>query len=128
MDGNATAFSADLSSVTGAQHLFDAVTASFGPIDILVNNAGIIIRHEAVEFPFEDWQKVMQVNLNAVFQLSQLAARSLIDASLPARLLTSRRCSPFRAASGFPHTLPPKEASPNSPKRSLTSGPPNKFR
>lgn len=85
--GKAAAFSADLSSVTGAQHLFDAATASFGPIDILVNNAGIIIRHEAVDFPFDDWQKVMQVNLNAVFQLSQLAARSLIERNSPGKII-----------------------------------------
>ncbi|MGA8940453.1 MAG: 2-dehydro-3-deoxy-D-gluconate 5-dehydrogenase KduD [Acidobacteriaceae bacterium] len=85
--GVATACSADLSSVDGAQQLFDAATASCGPIDILVNNAGIILRHEAVDFPFEDWQKVIQVNLNAVFQLSQLVARSLITRGAPGKII-----------------------------------------
>ncbi len=85
--GNATAFSADLSVTTGAEQLFDAVTAASGPIDVLVNNAGIILRHEAVDFPFEDWQKVLQVNLNAVFQLSQLAARSLIARGAPGKII-----------------------------------------
>lgn len=77
--GNAAAFAADLSSSEGAKDLFDQVIANFGFVDILINNAGIIIRHDAVDFPFEDWQKVIQVNLNAVFQLSQLVGRSLIE-------------------------------------------------
>ena len=47
-------------------------------LDILVNNAGIVIRHTCEEFPMEDWDKVMEINLNAVFQLSQLAARVMI--------------------------------------------------
>lgn len=85
--GSATACSADLSSVDGAQQVFDAATSACGSIDILVNNAGIIIRHEAAEFPFEDWQKVIQVNLNAVFQLSQLTGRALIARGAPGKII-----------------------------------------
>jgi 2-deoxy-D-gluconate 3-dehydrogenase len=85
--GQASAFSADLSSTTGAQELFDQVIAEYGRIDILVNNAGIIVRHEAVDFPFEEWQKVMQVNLNSVFQLSQLVGRSLIARNAPGKII-----------------------------------------
>ncbi len=85
--GNAAAFQADLSSTEGAQQLFDKVTAKFGHIDILVNNAGTIIRHEAVDYPFEDWQRVMQINLNAVFQLSQLVGRALIERKAPGMIL-----------------------------------------
>lgn len=78
MGGRAVPFSADLSLETGAERLFNEVSAILGPIDILVNNAGIILRHDAVEFPFADWQKVIQVNLNAVFQLSQMTGRALL--------------------------------------------------
>ncbi len=74
----AAAFRADLSRPTGAEDLFTQVKAKFGHIDILVNNAGTIIRHPAEEFPLEDWQQVLQVNLTSVFQLSQLAARDMI--------------------------------------------------
>lgn len=85
--GSATAFSADLSAPTGAEELFQKVSGEYGKIDILVNNAGIIIRHEAVEFPFEEWQKVIQVNLNSVFQLSQLVGRSLIARGSPGKIV-----------------------------------------
>lgn len=50
----------------------------FGRLDILVNNAGIGRRSPAVDYAVEDWQAVIQVNLNAVFYLSQAAARVMM--------------------------------------------------
>ena len=85
--GAASAFSADLSTTSGAAQLFDAVIAAYGHIEILINNAGIILRHDAVDYPFDDWQKVMQVNLNAVFQLSQLVGRALIARGSPGKIV-----------------------------------------
>ena len=85
--GSATAFSADLSNPTGPDALFHAVLAAYGHVDILINTAGIILRHEATDYPFDDWQKVMQVNLNAVFQLSQLFGRSLITCGTPGKIV-----------------------------------------
>ena len=46
-----------------------------GRLDILVNNAGIIRRSPVFEFSEEDWDDVLQINLKAVFFLSQAAAR-----------------------------------------------------
>ena len=47
-----------------------------GPLDILVNNAGIIRRADAVDFAEADWDDVIDVNLKAVFFLSQAFARA----------------------------------------------------
>jgi len=47
-------------------------------IDILVNNAGIAIREPFVDIKLEHWHATMNVNLNAVFSLSQLAAKRMI--------------------------------------------------
>ncbi|WP_035359146.1 glucose 1-dehydrogenase [Edaphobacter aggregans] len=79
----AAAFRADLSTIDGANELFGQVVDKFGRVDILINNAGTIIRHAAEEYPLEDWQTVLQVNLTSVFQLSQLAARDMISRSAP---------------------------------------------
>jgi 2-deoxy-D-gluconate 3-dehydrogenase len=76
--GSSAAFQADLSSTSGAEHLFSQVKTAFGKIDILVNNAGTIARAAAEDVALEDWQQVLQVNLTSVFQLSQLAARDMI--------------------------------------------------
>jgi 2-dehydro-3-deoxy-D-gluconate 5-dehydrogenase len=75
---NAAAFRADLSSTHGAEELFWQVKERFGRVDILINNAGTILRGAAEDVSLEDWQKVLQVNLTSVFQLSQLAAKDMI--------------------------------------------------
>ena len=49
---------------------------ALGPLDILVNNAGIIRRADAVDFSEADWDDVIDVNLKAVFFLSQAFARA----------------------------------------------------
>jgi len=83
----AAAFRADLSSTIGAADLFNQVKEKFGRIDILINNAGTIIRHAAEEYPLEDWQTVLQVNLTSVFQLTQLAGRDMIARKAPGKIV-----------------------------------------
>lgn len=50
-----------------------------GSIDILVNCAGVQRRHSSELFPEQDWDEVIQVNLDATFFFSQLAARIMIE-------------------------------------------------
>lgn len=50
-----------------------------GRVDILVNGAGMQYRCDAADFPAEKWQQVLDVNLSAVFYLSQLAGKVMID-------------------------------------------------
>ena len=49
-----------------------------GKLDILVNCAGIQRRHELEEFPIEDWDEVIEVNLTSCFELCQLAGRIML--------------------------------------------------
>ena len=51
---------------------------TIGPIDILVNNAGIQRRYPLEEMPLEDWKKVLDVDLNSVFIVSQAVAKYMI--------------------------------------------------
>ncbi|MFA9397000.1 MAG: SDR family oxidoreductase [Clostridiaceae bacterium] len=57
------------------QEGFDKAIKILGTLDILVNGAGVQRRHKCEDFPMEDWKFVMDVNLNAVFALCQLAGR-----------------------------------------------------
>lgn len=65
----------DVSKVEDCQRLVDATVQKFGRLDILVNNAGISWIAPAIDFPMDKWQRVMNLNVNGTFQLSQLAAR-----------------------------------------------------
>ncbi len=49
-----------------------------GKLDILINNAGIQRRNKSEEFTYEDWTDVINVNLNAVFTMCQLAGNVMI--------------------------------------------------
>ena len=55
-----------------------SVVDALGRIDILVNNAGIIRRAPLLEHPASDWDDVLAANLDAVFHLSQAAARRYV--------------------------------------------------
>lgn len=50
-----------------------------GRVDILLNGAGIQYRCPAVDFPADRWQKILDINLSAVFYMSQLAGRTMIE-------------------------------------------------
>lgn len=70
---------ADLGDDAGRENGFREALASLGGhLDILVNGAGVQRRHKSEEFPKEDWEFVMNVNLNAVFFLCQMAARQFM--------------------------------------------------
>ncbi|KAL0959833.1 hypothetical protein HGRIS_011510 [Hohenbuehelia grisea] len=56
----------------------DALDVMGGQIDILVNCAGINRRHPSVEFPEEDWDDVLNVNLKSAFFLCQSAGRHMV--------------------------------------------------
>lgn len=57
----------------------DQVVRGLGRLDILVNNAGTTRRAPALEFDERDWDLVIQVNLKALFFLSQAAARVMVE-------------------------------------------------
>jgi len=61
----------DLSKFDGIPAMVDAVLAKYGTIDILVNNAGATWGAPAEDHPTEAWNKVMNLNINAMFQLSR---------------------------------------------------------
>ncbi|RMW42412.1 2-dehydro-3-deoxy-D-gluconate 5-dehydrogenase KduD [Lactiplantibacillus pentosus] len=60
----------DLTSKDAPKKVVDAVLNKYGHIDILVNNAGMIKRNPILESKDEDWDRVININLNVVYHLS----------------------------------------------------------
>ncbi|WP_044479401.1 2-dehydro-3-deoxy-D-gluconate 5-dehydrogenase KduD [Paenibacillus antibioticophila] len=69
----------DLSDHDQLQSTFDQALALTGKVDILVNNAGIIRRAPAKDHAAKDWFDVIDINLNTVFLLSQIAGRHMLE-------------------------------------------------
>jgi 3-oxoacyl-[acyl-carrier protein] reductase len=74
---SAEGVAADLADASAPERLVAAALARFGRIDILVNNAGVISRAGEWELTPEEWDRVHDVNLRAVFFLARDAARAM---------------------------------------------------
>lgn len=65
----------DLTKKEDRSKVVNKAIEEFGKIDILINNAGTIRRAPLLEYKEEDWNAVMDINLNAVYFLSQEVAK-----------------------------------------------------
>lgn len=78
--GNAVARTADISSKDDVDALIAAVRESLGPVDILVNNAGSASKVLNVRWiSQQEWNEVLDVNLNAVYLLTQAVLPDMLS-------------------------------------------------
>jgi len=74
-----TAYTCDFSDRDALRGFSESVLANHPVIDILVNNAGTIRRAPAAEHAEEDWDHVIEVNLNAQFLLSKAIGAGMVE-------------------------------------------------
>ncbi|ALE05766.1 3-oxoacyl-ACP reductase [Arthrobacter sp. ERGS1:01] len=78
--GNAFARAAHIEAKTDVEELISWVAGTLGPVDILVNNAGSASKVLNVRWiSQEEWQQVIDVNLNAVYLLTQAVLPSMLE-------------------------------------------------
>jgi NAD(P)-dependent dehydrogenase (short-subunit alcohol dehydrogenase family) len=68
----------DVAEATGGQELVDFCLREFGRVDILVNNAGIGINKRTLDFPLDEWERVIRINLTGAFLCAQAAGREMV--------------------------------------------------
>jgi NAD(P)-dependent dehydrogenase (short-subunit alcohol dehydrogenase family) len=76
--GEVLAVSADVSNPGKVKDLFARVLDHYGTIDVLVNNAAVNIRKPCLDLTFEDWEKVIGINLTGYFLCAQAAGRVMV--------------------------------------------------
>ena len=96
----------DLCDPAQVADAFASVKARFGSVDILVNNAGISSRASIYDYTVEEFDKLMNINLKAVFVCSQAAARIMKPQGGGVILNTSSMVSVYGqpAGCGYPAT------------------------
>lgn len=70
---------ADLSRIGELEGVFSRAVDALGGLDIIVNGAGVQRRYRSEEFPTAEWDFVINVNLNSVWKLCQLAGRHFLE-------------------------------------------------
>jgi 3-oxoacyl-[acyl-carrier protein] reductase len=76
--GTAKGYRSDASDMSQAEELIKNVLADFGKIDIVVNNAGITKDNLLMRMSEEDFNRVIQVNLNSVFNMTKAVQRTML--------------------------------------------------
>lgn len=73
------ALTCDVTDRASLQRLHDAVCAEFGAVDILVNCAGTTKRVPTLEVTGEDWNSILETNLNGTLRACQVFGRTMIE-------------------------------------------------
>jgi sorbose reductase len=79
----ATGVIADVRDPHELDAAFSQLSEALGVADILVTSAGITIWGDSIDVAPEDWQRVLDINLNGTFYATQSFARRLLDAGRP---------------------------------------------
>ena len=85
--GKALAVEADVSQPDQVANLVGQAVSTFGKLDIFVNNAGIEYKHRITEFPLDQWNKIIAVNLTGPFLCMQAAAKQMMTQGGPGRII-----------------------------------------
>jgi len=62
---------ADLSKRGETLDVIASINADGQPVDVLVNNAGGATRGPSIDYPIEDWDRIIELNVTAPFLLSR---------------------------------------------------------
>jgi len=103
-------FSGDITAPGVPEEIVKKAADSLGRLDILVNNAGIIRRADFLEFSEKDWDDVMNLNIKAVFLLSQVAARQMVAQNSGGKIISIASMLSFQGGIRVPSYTASKSA------------------
>jgi NAD(P)-dependent dehydrogenase (short-subunit alcohol dehydrogenase family) len=68
----------DVSREGDIDRVINQTLEKFNTIDVLINNAGVTKKHPAEDYPAEDWNQIISVNLTGVFQFAQKVGKVML--------------------------------------------------
>jgi NADP-dependent 3-hydroxy acid dehydrogenase YdfG len=83
--GNAIVVEADVTDAAQAGEAVARVAEVGGRLDIVINNAGVMLLGPAVDAPYEEWERMVAVNVGGVLAVTHAALPHLLDAAGTAR-------------------------------------------
>jgi 3-oxoacyl-[acyl-carrier protein] reductase len=91
--GKSLGIAVDITKPIEVQEAIDLVLSKFGRIDILVNNAGITKDALFHKMSYEEWSKVLDVNLTGAFHVTQLSQAAMVKQGYGRIVFISSRSS-----------------------------------
>lgn len=76
---NVMGISPSLTDPDAVKAAFGSVVERFGHLDVLCNNAGVSSRTSLIDYTLQEFEQVIDLNVNAVFVCTQAAARIMIE-------------------------------------------------
>jgi acetoacetyl-CoA reductase len=78
-DAEVSIHQGNIGEAEDCKRVVDEVMDRYGQLDVLVNNAGITVDKTVRKMSFEDWDRVIQVNLNGAFYMSSTALPVMLE-------------------------------------------------
>ena len=85
--GEVYGINADIACAENRKAAFEKTVELLGGVDVLVNCAGIQRRYDSPDFPLDEWNLVLEVNLTSYFDFSQIAAKHMIANGIKGRII-----------------------------------------
>src|ERR1043166_1051815 len=101
----AEAVVADVAASQTPPDLIAVACQKFGGLDILVNNAAVARASDFVREPFDEWRKVLEINLLAAVRLAREAAAWMVRQARPGRIVNVSSVHGFLAVELAPHGI-----------------------
>lgn len=108
------AFQCNVTAPEDVDRAFADFLGSFGDLDGVFNNAGICLHKEATEVTYDEWYKVVNVNLNGIFLVARAAGRYFIDHGKKGSIVNTA------SMSGHIVNIPQPQASYNASKAGVS--------
>lgn len=106
----ARSYTCDVTNYEQVGKVIQQAGQDFGTLDLLFNNAGICLHKDALECTAEEWNKIIDVNLNGVFYVAQLFSRYLVANNKKGNIVNTA------SMSGTIVNIPQRQASYNASK------------
>jgi 2-hydroxycyclohexanecarboxyl-CoA dehydrogenase len=100
---------ADVTDRPQVEAALSAIRAQLGPVTVLVNAAGLDGFKRFIDLSFDEWQKVVDVNLNGVFHCTQAVLPDMVDAGW-GRIVNISSSSTHSGTANMSHYVAAKSA------------------
>ncbi len=108
--GKAHAFTLDTTNPEAVTAFFETAENRLGALDVLINSAGVREIEPVPDLPYEEWCRVINVNLTGVFLCSQAFVRRLLPAGKPGAIVNLASTLGLTAAPNRPAYTASKHA------------------